>query len=339
MKRITLAILALSLSGLAEARTDLWVGTIAPPHSAWGKGLMAAANEIRQRTDGEVNFKFRFNVDNDAETLRKMQSRIWQGGMFTPSALQDQYADITLYSLPMVFNSAEEANFVRSRMDAELIEGLKKKGLVAFGFAATGFAVLMSNEPVDSLDDVKGKEIWVPKGDEISFSAMRALGVNPLPDDLGNVLIGLQTNLYHMIAVSPQGANIMQWYTKVDYLTDMPLVYTFGFLALNEKVFEKLEPEHQAIVREVMARVHREFDESGIEDDAKAKQSLFNQGIERVVPDAEDFQEIRAVLARNNRRLAQEGKFSEKLYDEMLGYIDEYRREHNELPGEIAAAN
>ena len=339
MKRITLAILALTLGGLAQARTDLWVGTIAPPHSAWGKELMAAANEIRQRTDGRVNFKFRFNVENDAETLRKMRTRIWQGGMFTPSALQGQYSDITLYSLPMVFNSAEEAAFVRQRMDAKLIEGLRQEGLVAFGFAATGFAVLMSNEPIDSLDDVKGKEIWVPKGDEISFSAMRALGVNPLPDDLGNVLIGLQTNLYHMIAVSPQGATVMQWYTKVDYLTDMPLVYTFGFMALNEQAFEKIDAADQAVVREVMARVHARFDDAGIEDDRAAKQALFNQGIERVVPDAEDFVEIRGVLAENNRRLAREGKFSERLYDEMLGYIEQYRREHDGNPDGIAAAN
>jgi TRAP-type C4-dicarboxylate transport system substrate-binding protein len=338
MRKLAFVFLSVMFCAAATAQThEIMIGTIVPSHAAWAKGMVAAGNEINERTEGRVKLKFRFAQKSDAVTLRNMRTRRFQGGMFTPGALQDQYPDITLYSLPLVFNSKEEADFIRSRMDEKLLDGLNEAGYVSFGFSATGFAVLMSNEPVSSVADIKGKQVWVPERDPISYSAMKALGVNPQPHPLGDVLVGLQTNLYDMIAVSPVGALVMQWHTKVKYLTEMPLVYTFGFLAIDKTAFGKIEAQDQDIVSEVLARVHAEFDKTGIEDDAAAKQSLFNTGIKAVVPGEDELEEIREILANNNRKLAQQGEFSEDLYNEMMGYIEQYRSEHAE--DDIVAAH
>jgi len=113
-------------------------------------------------------------------------------------------------------------------------------------------------------------------------------------------------------------------------------VYTFGFLAIDKAAFGKIDAEDQQIVSEVLARVHSEFDQSGIEDDAEAKQSLFNTGIEAVTPGKDELGEIRKILADNNRKMAQQGEFSEELYNEMMGYIEQYRSENTE--GDIVAA-
>lgn len=325
-----LALLSITALTPAHAQTQTFtIGTIAPQHAEWAKGMKAAGEEIAERTEGRVKFKFRFAQENDKSTLLQMRVRRFQGGMFTPGALQDQYGDINLYSLPLVFNSKEEAAFVRSRMDQKLLDGLEEAGYKGFGFSATGFAVLMSNEPVRGLSDVKGKKVWVPDGDKISHSAMQALGVAPVPHPLGDVLVGLQQNLYHMIAVSPFGALVMQWHTKVEYMTDMPLVYTFGFLVLDKKAYERVAPADRVIIDEVMQRVHREFDSTGLEDDAEAKEVLVSNGIKLVVPDQSDFDAMRKTLAENNRSLAHQGVISEELYDEMLGYIEEYRSENS----------
>lgn len=331
MKSLTKLLVLLSIAATAPLHAQTFtIGTIAPQHAGWAVEMKAAGDEIAQRTEGRVKFKFRFAQENDRSTLLQMRTRRFQGGMFTPGALQDHYGDINLYSLPLVFNSKEEAAYVRSRMDQKLLDGLEDAGYKGFGFSATGFAVLMSNEPVRGLSDVKGKKVWVPDGDEISHSAMQALGVAPVPHPLGDVLVGLQQNLYHMIAVSPFGALVMQWHTKVKYLTDMPLAYTFGFLVLDKRAYEKIPPADRAIVDEVLLRVHREFDDSGLEDDAEAKEVLVKNGIELVEPDDDDFDAMRKTLAENNRSLARQGVITEELYDEMLGHIEEYRSEHSE---------
>ena len=71
-----------------------------------------------------------------------------------------------------VFDSEEEAAFARGTLDPILMRGLEDAGWVNFGFAAGGFAMLMSNTPIRKFDDLKGKKVWIPEGDSISRAAM-----------------------------------------------------------------------------------------------------------------------------------------------------------------------
>ena len=48
------------------------------------------------------------------------------------------YPDIALYNLPLVFRNSDEVDYVRERLDAKLMAGLREKkfvGLVPAGFA------------------------------------------------------------------------------------------------------------------------------------------------------------------------------------------------------------
>lgn len=326
MRKTVFVLLMLSLAATANA-VQLKIATLAPVNSEWAQAMQTGAKEISNRTNGRVQFKFRFSqVEGSDETvIRKMRIGSLQGGVFTSSAMHDLYPDIALYSLPLVFRSEEEVEYVRERMDQQLIDGLDKAGYVTFGFAATGFAMLMSNDPIRNIGDIKGKKVWVPQGDPISYRTMQALGVTPQTHPLADVYVGLQTKLFDIVPVSPIGAIVMQWHTKVKYLTDMPLVYTFGFMVIDKRAYAKIDSPDQAIVSEVMTRIYSKFDKKNVIDDANAKQALFDSGITRVVPDQDALDEIRRVLAESNRRLAAEGVVSEDLFNEMMHYIQEYR--------------
>jgi TRAP-type C4-dicarboxylate transport system substrate-binding protein len=337
MRKTIFVLLMLSVSAAANA-VQLKIATLAPANSEWAQAMQAGAKEISERTASRVQIKFRFSqVEGSDETvIRKMRIGSLQGGVFTPSAVHDLYRDINLYGLPLVFNSYDEANYVRARMDQTLIDGLDKAGYVTFGFAATGFAMLMSNKPIRNLDDIKGKKVWVPQGDPISYKTMQALGVTPQTHPLADVYVGLQTKLFDVVPVSPIGAIVMQWHTKVKYLTDIPLVYTYGFMIIDKRAFTKISDPDQAIVREVMTRIYSKFDMKNVVDDAKAKQALFDSGIKRVVPDKEAFARIRSVLAKSNRQMAAEGVVSEDLFNEMMRYLAQYRKENDSEAGDEA---
>jgi TRAP-type transport system periplasmic protein len=326
MRKSGFVMLMLSLAATANA-AQLKIATLAPANSEWAQAMQAGAKEISNRTDGRVQFKFRFSQveGSDDTVIRKMRIGNLQGGVFTSSAMHDLYPDINLYSMPLVFRSENEAEYIRERMDKTLIDGLDKAGYVTFGFAATGFAMLMSNDPIRSIGDIKGKKVWVPQGDPISYRTMQALGVTPQTHPLADVYVGLQTKLFDIVPVSPIGAIVMQWHTKVKYLTDMPLVYTFGFMVIDKRAFAKIDAQDQAVVSDVMTRIYSKFDKKNVVDDEKAKQALFDSGIQRVVPDQNALDEIRRVLAENNRRLAAEGVVSEDLFNEMMHYLDDYR--------------
>jgi len=326
MRKLILAFAFLVTCLPAHAEV-LKIATVAPEGSQWMKDMRASAKEIKERTEGRVEIKYYGGgvMGNDTKVLGRIRIGSLQGGAFTPTALSSQYSNINLYGLPLNFDSEEEAAYVRERLDARLEQGLEDAGWVNFGFAAGGFANVMSNTPVDDLSDLKGKKVWVPEGDKISYASMEALSLSPVTLPLTDVLTGLQTGLIDIVAMSPIGAIVLQWHTKVKYITELPLVYTLGFMAIDKRAFNKLDEADQEIVREVMTATYENFNTSNLEENRAARDALINAGIQSVPYSDEEYQRIRDVLAASNRRLGEEGYFSLELYDEMMGYISEYR--------------
>jgi len=329
MKKILLVAIALIVSLPAHAAVTLKVATVTPENSQWMKDMRASAAEIKTRTDGRVVIKYYGGgvMGNDTKVLGRIRIGSLQGGAFTPTALAGQYADLNLYGLPLIFDSEEEVAFVRERLDAKLQQGLEDAGFVNFGFAGGGFAILMSNTPVDELADLKGKKVWVPEGDSISYASMEALSLSPVTLPLTDVLTGLQTGLIDIVAMSPIGALVLQWHTKIKYITELPLVYTLGFMAIEKRAFEKISSADQAVVREVMGATYRNFDTVNLKDNREARDVLLEQGIESTPFEQEEYLAIRAVLAESNEALGASGRFSARMYDEMVGYIAEYRNQ------------
>lgn len=326
MKKIAFIVLALLVGGFANAAV-LKIATVAPEGSSWMKDMRASAKEIQDLTEGRVQIKYYGGgvMGNDTKVLGKIRIGNLHGGAFTPTALQKIYPEINLLGLPLTFESEEEVAYVRGRLDQTFQDGLEQAGFVSFGFAAGGFAVLMSNEPVKQLSDLKGKKVWVPEGDTISYAAMEALSLSPVTLPLTDVLTGLQTGLIDIVAMSPIGALVLQWHTKIKFITDMPLVYTMGYMAIDAKALRKISPADQRIVREVMTRTYSKFNDDNLVDNQDALQALLNTGIEVVALNEGEVAEIRAILDKTNHAMGEQGEFDIDLYKLMLQYRDEYR--------------
>jgi TRAP-type C4-dicarboxylate transport system substrate-binding protein len=326
MKKLFFACLLLTF-GLSSEAAVLKIATVTPEGSQWMTDMRNSAKEIKERTEGRVQIKYYGGgvMGNAQKVLSRIRIGSLQGGAFTPSELASQYKDLNLYGLPMVFDSEEEAAYARGHLDAKLKAGLEDAGWVNFGFAGGGFAILMSNTPISTLDDLKGKKVWVPEGDNISRHSMEAMSLSPVSLPLTDVLTGLQTGLIDIVAMSPIGALVLQWHTKVKYITELPLVYTMGFMAVDKRAFNKISEADQAIVREVMERTYRNFDKQNLIDNRGARDALLNAGLESVPFDVEEYQRIREVLMVSTAALGEQGLFSAELFEEMLRYAQEYR--------------
>ena len=320
-------IFALALVAPAQAET-LKIATVTPEGSAWMKEMRESARLVKERTNGRVEIKYYGGgvMGNDTKVLGRIRIGSLQGAAVTPSAVAAQYPDMNLLGLPLIFDTEDEAAFVRARLDEKLRKGLEDAGYVNFGFAAGGFAILMSNTPISTLADLKGKKVWVPEGDNISYVSMEALSLSPVTLPLTDVLTGLQTGLIDIVAMSPIGALVLQWHTKIKYVTELPLVYTLGFMVVDERAFKKISAEDQAIVREVMEETYRNFDRQNLIDNREARDALLNTGIESVPFSLDEYREIRRILEASNRTLGEQGAFTKAMYEEMMGYIEEYRR-------------
>ena len=309
------------------AAATLKIATITPEGSGWMKSMREGAREISELTDGRVTVKFYSGgiMGSDKKVLRKIRIGQLQGGAFPAGSLAEIYDGLYLYGLPLLFDSQEEVDYVRQRMDEKIAKGLEESGFVSFGFAGGGFAKLMSNEPVRSLDDLKGRKVWVPEGDAISYAAMESLGLSPVTLPLTDVLTGLQTGLVDIVAASPVAAVVLQWHTKVKFVTDLPVSYIFATLAIEKRAFEKLTAEDQAVFRNVMSGIYQKFEAENRTDNERAAEAMRSNGVEFVEPDVSEASHWRALTSDINDRLSGEKLFNSADLAEIRALQSEFR--------------
>jgi len=332
--RAAAAVLLLTVVMPAAAQT-LKIATIAPEGSSWMNDMRAGAKAIEDHTEGRVKIKFYGGgvQGNDKQVQRKMRTGQLQGGAFTSGGLNMFQRDADLFSLPLLFNSIDEARYVRARLEGELRQRLEDAGYANFGFAAAGFAYMMSTVPLATLEDLHGRKVWIPEGDTVDFAALRALGVAPVVMPPTDVMTGLQTDLLDSVTAPPVGALVLQWHTKLKYITDVPIAYVYAALLIDGRAFGRLTPADQAVVREVMEGIYRKFDQNGVTDNEAALQALLDSGLQWVETDARELNQWRDIVAGSNRRLADEGTFDVALLERMLALIAEYRAgEGNRTP-------
>lgn len=331
-----LALVLVSVAGNVSAQTtQIKIATLAPENSQWMTAFREGAREIRERTDGRVQLKFYSGgvQGNEAKVLRKIQIGQLHGGTFAPTDFQKQYPDLNIYGLPFVFRSEGEVDYVRERLDPQLEAGFSDLGFETYGFASGGFALVMSNEPVRSYEDLKGKKVWLPEGDLISYEAMKALNLSPVTLPMTDVLTGLQTGLIDIVAIPPVVALALQWHTKVKYVTELPVLYAMGFMAISERTVRKLSADDRAVVDDVLTRIYADVDAASQEETANALDALGNIGLENVEPRAGEFDKISAIMRETNEDMARRGMFSAELLAEMHTLLSEYRSSNGDSAG------
>jgi len=260
------------------------VATLSPEGTFWMKHMRVGAKEIKKRTEGRVKFKFYPGgvMGNDENVLRKIRIGQLHGGAVTLGTLAQSSPDITLYGLPYLFSSLDDAAEIRKTTDPMLSRELEDNGFVNFGFAQGGFTYLMSKEPIRNLDDLRKRKSWIPEKSDVGLSVYEYVGVSPMALPLSDVLTGLQTGLINTVVTSPIGALALQWHTHIKYVTDQPLSYVAAMLVIDKKIFSKISKSDQKIVRQVMGNVYKKIDQQNRLDNIAARKALKNQGVEFV---------------------------------------------------------
>jgi TRAP-type C4-dicarboxylate transport system substrate-binding protein len=303
------------------------VATLSPDGSMWMKMLRQGAQDIATRTDGRVEFKFYPGgvMGDDKAVLRKIRSGQLHGAVLTAGGLNQVYPDIQLYTLPMVFNDYKEVDFVRSDMDATLLDGLRSKGYVGFGIAEVGFAYAMSKANVSTFDDIRTQKVWIPDGDPSAELAIRTFDISPIPLAISDVLGGLQTGLINSVAVPPVGAIALQWHTQLKYVFDLPLLYVYGLLTVRDRQFDRLEPEDQQVISEVMGGVVREVNAQNRKDHERAVVALKSQGLSWSVPTVSEVDRWKQLADKATRELVDQGAMSDELISSLQAMLSNYR--------------
>jgi len=310
---------------------ELKIATLLPKRSKVMKKMRVGAKKVAQRTNKRVRIRFYPGgvMGDDKSVLRKIRFGKLHGGTVAGGSMSEFFSDSLVYSLPLKFKSLEEVDYVRGRMDQLMIDGLEKGGFVTLGLAGGGFAYVMSNAPIQSVNDLRKQKVWVPDN-EAALEAVKAFGINPIPLSPADVRKGLQTGLIDTVITSPIGALVGRWHTQVKYMMEIPFLYLYVLLVVDQKEFAKISPPDQDVLRKVMGRTFRGIGQLNRKYNVKALDVLRKPDVQFVKPPTEALDEWYSWGSTASERLVKGDILSQGIVSTLEGYLKDYRSQKSQ---------
>jgi len=302
--------------------------TLVPKGSSYHKALLQMGQEWKEASDGRVDLVIYAGGIQGGESamVERMTINQTQASLLTGVGLADIERNVTgLQVMPMVFRTIEEFNYVSARVYPDLEKSLKNKGYIVLFWADAGFLRLFSNRPVVTFDDLRSLRLFTVAGDIKQEALMVSTGLNPVPLDLTDILIGLQTGLIDAVPIPPLYALAIQTYGRAPHMTDLNWAPIMGAAVITEKAWERipesLRPEFLAAAR----RAGESVLENGRRENREAIQVMVDQWglqVHKVPPEArrEWEREVSAVYPE-----IRGGLVPEEMFDEVMRLVDEYR--------------
>ena len=167
---LSAALFAVSTPLLAK---ELRLGLITPPQHIWTQTAERFADEVAERSDGEMTVALfpSGQMGDESAMFSQMETGLLDMGIMTAALTSQREPSVVGWFTPFLFNSVAQAAEVADTDAAQqMLRNLEDKGLHAFGYTFAGMRhILMRDNQIESAADVAGKNMRI-----IPFSAMNA---------------------------------------------------------------------------------------------------------------------------------------------------------------------
>ncbi|MCH8530706.1 MAG: TRAP transporter substrate-binding protein DctP [Saccharospirillum sp.] len=284
-------LLALTGPVMADA---LKIATLYPPGSLPLQQLQLASNRLKERSDGRLSLQLYPGgvMGDDATVLRKVRIGQLHGALVSASTLSSLGVDATDLSQPFQFATLDAVLEQRKQFDPAVRQRLDDQGWLGFGPIDGGFSYLMSQNPVSSLQNLKSQRLWLPNTDDVRKMS-QALSIDYQIMGIGDVLPALQTGALNSIVAPPSAALTLNWHSRVDYLTDQPVVYTWGMLVLAQRSLRGISEPDRQVLAEVLSEWADELDAAMLASNMQANRAI-RQLLTQVDFSSSDLADIQA---------------------------------------------
>jgi TRAP-type transport system periplasmic protein len=322
-------VLLFSSSAHAKHKYLFKVASIAPDGSIWTKRFYNFAAEVGEKSNGEVGFKIYAGgiMGDDRAMFRKMRIGQLHGGGFTMTGVGTVVPDFRIMGIPFLFRSYEEVDYVREGLRSTFNKAFAEKNLELIAMTEVGFVYSMSTSPIATLNDLRKSKIWAPEDDPISIAYLQTLGITPLPLSIPDVLTSLQTGMVETVFNSLYGTIVLQWFTKTNYISDIPFGYAYGAILLDHKKFASLPPDYQAMIKKIAKKHFSLLITDTRKSNHDSRQVLLDNGVSMVIPNPKDVQELRDMRDKTVQRV-QGTAFSSKIYKQTMILLNDYREQN-----------
>jgi TRAP-type C4-dicarboxylate transport system substrate-binding protein len=307
--------------------------TLVPPDTAWMKEVDRWAEEVYEKSNGRLKFKIYPGgvMGDEPDVLRKIRSRQLQGAFFTGYGIGRIYSSARVLEMPFLFKNTDESDYVRQHLMPEIEAGFRYKGFELLGWPEIGSIHFFSKEPLNSLDDLKKKRIWLWQGDPIGEAFADAANVSPIPLSIIEVYTQLTAKHGSIDTVynSAFGALTMQWHTKLSYASNVSMTNAIGSLVVSNRFFKKLPPDLQKLLKETGKKAGDTINAITRRDNEQSIELLKESGIEFMWDwNEQEMAEMLQIRDAAAKELIQSDYISKKMFKRTTTLLEQYRAKH-----------
>lgn len=268
----------------ASPKVQLRIATVAPEGSTWMQVMREIDAQVRKETNGEVGFKiYAGGVQGDEKVvLRKVRSGQLHGGGFTGLGLGEIAPALRVLEVPFLFESHAQIDRVYEQLGKQFESILQRGGYTLLGWADVGFVYLFSKPAIATQSDLKSAKMWLWEGDPLAEAFFKAVGVVPVPLPITDVMTSLQTRLVDGVYASPLGCLALQWFTRVEHYTDLPVTFATGAVVVSNAALDDIPAVQREIVLRICRARFKDLVARTRREDAAALVEIEKSGVEPV---------------------------------------------------------
>jgi TRAP-type C4-dicarboxylate transport system substrate-binding protein len=249
----------------AAVKVRIKLATVAPKDSSYHRLLLEMGEKWRKASDGQVELVIYpgGTQGSEADVVKRMSVGGLQAGMLSVGGLTEiDPAVSALQEIPMLFRSLAEEEVVIDKLRPDLEKRLGAKGFVSLFWGDSGWSRFFSRNAATRPDDFKNMKIFVTaSGSGKQMQIMQALGYRPVPLEVADALIQLQTGGVDAVPTLPLLALSGQYYTVTKHMLELNWSPLVGAAVVTRQAWDMvpatLRDELMAIAVETGLRIRQ----------------------------------------------------------------------------------
>jgi TRAP-type C4-dicarboxylate transport system substrate-binding protein len=312
-------ILAVPVAAYPQTIT-IRIGTVAPADSPWYEVINRMGQDWKKASNGRVDVRiFPGGVLGDEnEMLKKVKLGQLQGVGLSGVGLARVVPGVGALQLPMLVNSFEDLDRVRTGLEPRLKPAMERAGFKVVNFSDVGWVHFFTKEKARTPTDLKKLRLFINADDPDSEKLYLDLGFKPVPLGVTDLLTSLKTGLIDAFDVPPLFALSDQSFGVAKHMIDVKWAPLIGATIIDNKVWERipatLHPELERIAEASGVALRAKIRASG--DAAIAKMKQYGLTVE--TPTAAEMTEWRAMAKTARDKLRERGIVPAADFDEAV---------------------
>ena len=221
---------------------EIRMGTLAPAGTPWTIAVGLIAPIIRDYTGGRIKIIPITSglMGNDLEVLDKIRRDQLEGCGCNAAGLFEVAPELSVLSLPFLFSSYEEVEYVLNHLRPEIDRILESKGFARGAFVDAGFYFFYSRLDPSSLDKIRRQKTGSFWG-KFELLTLKAIGIDPIPLNLAEITADIKGEKFDGTLAPASGVLGVQAYSFFRYFVEQPFYYTPCAAIFSRKTFDRIE--------------------------------------------------------------------------------------------------